>query len=483
MEKKTILVTGAAGYIASRLIPRLLEADYRVRCLVRRPERLRRRLWYPHVEVIAGDLTLPESLSRALQDVSAAYYLVHSMAAGSGYDRIDLESARNFGQAARQAGLEHIIYLGGLVDEREALATHLRSRIESGVALREAGVPVTEFRAGVIVGPGSVSFEMIRFIAEQFPLMVGPAWLRHNSQPIATQNVLDYLLAALTTPACRGKIIEIGCEDVISYAEIMSRFARVRGLRRGMLLLPFVPAWLMAFFIDKLTPVHISYALPLVEGLKNDSIILNPLARQLFPAIKPLGYTESVQRCLADLRPETVERFWLDPDQDVVHMKHEGLLVDYSRVESPASAEAVFAALCRMGGPNGFPAWNWAWQIRGWIDRLLGGRGLAGREELLREDGILDFYRVEKIRALQDGENQKGVLRLRAELKAPGQGWMEWEVTPRSEGCLLEQTAFFAPKGLSGFLYLYVLYPFHWLVYRGLLRALANPNAARGSRK
>ncbi len=461
---KTILVTGASGYIASRLIPRLLEAGYRVRCLARQPERLRQRRWFPQVETVAGDLTRPETLAAALEGVETCYYLVHSMAAGRGYERLDLQSARNFGQAAKKAAVEHIIYLGGLADEREKLAPHLKSRIESGAALREAGIPVTEFRVGVIVGPGSVSFEMIRFIAEQFPLMVGPTWARHLSQPIATENVLDYLLAALRTPACRGKILEIGGQDVMSYTETMTRFAELRGHKRGMLLLPVVPASFMAFFIDKLTPVHSSYALPLMQGLKNDSLVLNPASPDLFPDIQLLDYAESVRRSLANLNPDSVERIWLDLEQDSVQMRHEGMLIDYVRVNSSASAESVFAAVCRLGGKGGWPALNWAWQLRGRVDRLFGGPGMAGREESLHEGGILDFYRVEILR--------ERFLRLQAELKAPGQAWMEWRVSPRESGCTLEQTAFFAPKGLSGFLYWYLLNPVHRAVFERLAKAL-----------
>jgi len=437
---ETILVSGASGYIASRLIPRLLEAGYRVRCLARQPERLRRRVWFNQVESVAGDLTRPESLRAALSGVQACYYLVHSMAAGHGYEELDLHSARNFARAAKEAGVEQIIYLGGLADESEQLAAHLRSRIESGAALREAGVPVTELRAGVIVGPGSVSFEMIRFIAEQFPLMVGPAWARHSSQPIATENVLDYLVAALTTPACRGRIIEIGGKDVMTYAESMSRFAELRGLKRGMLLVPGIPAWLMAFFIDKLTPVHNSYALPLVEGLRNNSLVLHPSARELFPAIAPLGYAEAVRRALAELRPETVERIWLDLERDEVGIKHEGMFIDSLRLHSNAPAEDVLGAVHDR-----------EWR-RDWASRL---RGLL--------PGRLDCYVVET-------QDEAG-LRLRADVDGPSQAWLEWAIAPDSAGgWALEQTVFFAPKGLPGFLYWYLLEPLRRAALRRLAR-------------
>jgi uncharacterized protein YbjT (DUF2867 family) len=426
--EKTILVTGATGYIASRLIPRLLEAGYRVRCLARRPERLRHRLWFPRVEVVAGDVTRPETLPAAMQDISAAYYLIHNMSAGHGYARLDLESARNFSQAAKNAGVEHIIYLGGLADEREKLALHLRSRLESGEALRESSVPITEFRAGIIVGPGSVSFEMIRFIAEQFPIMVGPGWLRHKSQPIATENVLDYLLAALTTPACRGKIIELGGHETLTYIDVMRAYARLRGLNRSALLLPFVPAWFMAFFIDLLTPVERSYALPLVEGLQNDSLVLDRAPHSLFPAIELLDYPEAVRRSLADLHPDTVERIWLDLERDSAQMRHEGFLVAYRRAVLPVSAtEALRKAAETIGEQH--------WSIS---------------------------YQPETAR--------EGLLRLKADSKIPGEYWLEWEATPHTDGCLLEQTVFFAPKGLPGFLFWNLLKPLHRSIFKKLTR-------------
>lgn len=478
MDNRTILVTGASGYIASRLIPRLLEAGYRVRCLARHPERLRRRNWYSQVEMAAGDVSLPETLPAAMKDVSAAYYLIHSMATGHGYERLDLQSARYFAQAARDAGVEQIIYLGALADERDPhLALHLKSRIETGIALREARVPVTEFRAGIIVGPGSVSLEMIRFIAEQFPLMVGPGWLRHTTQPIASRNVLDYLIAALETPACRGKTIEIGGLDRMTYAESMTRFAQLRGLKRNVLLLPGIPVWFMASLVAALTPVHRSYANPLIQGLRNNSLVEAGHGEQagLFPGIDVLDYSEAVRRCLAGLEPGKMERIWLDLDQAAVGIKHEGMFVDYLRMTSTAPAEDIFAAVCRIGGKDGWPGLDWAWQLRGRIDSLLGGPGMRGRDDPLGVGSRLDFYRVDQFSALHvdaDGREQPGIMRLRAELKVPGEGWMEWQVTRHEQGSCLEQTIFFAPKGASGFLYWYLNYPIHRVVFDKLATAL-----------
>lgn len=408
LENHPILVTGATGYIASRLIPLLLEKGYRVRCLARQPERLRARAWYSQVEVCAGDVARPETLPAAMQGVRAAYYLIHSMSAGRGYDSLDLKAARNFGQAAKAAGVEHIIYVGGLADSQDPnLALHLKSRIESGAALAEAGVPVTEFRAGVIVGPGSVSFEMIRFIAEQFPLMVGPRWLRHRSQPIATPDILAYLIAALETPACRGQIIELGCERERTYIEVMTEYARIRALKRAPLLLPFIPPALMAFFIDKLTPVAYSYALPLVEGLQNDSLVRERTPLSLFPGIQPLDYAQAVRRALADTHPDKMERAWLELDRDQVQMLHEGMFIHYRRKSLPGR-EAVFPAP---------PA------------RLPFG---------------IQFSQIER--------QTENLLRLKAERFPWGECWLEWNIPRQGR---LEQTLFLLPNGLPGALFGY----------------------------
>ena len=434
---QTLLVTGATGYIASRLIPRLLAAGYNVRCLARRPERLKGRTWYPLVEVIAGDVTLPETLPAAMQGISAAYYLIHSMASGHGYDRVDLQSARNFAQAARHAGVEHIIYLGGLADPSDPrLALHLKSRIQSGMALREAGVPVTEFRAGVIVGPGSVSFEMIRFIAEQFPLMLGPDWLRHRSQPVATSNVLDYLVAALGTPAARGRVVELGSREVFSYIDVMHHYARIRGLKRLPVLLPFVPLGFMVFFIDLLTPVERSYAFPLLQGLQNDSLVLDRAPLELFPGIQMLDYDTSVRRALEDTHPACMERIWLDQQsQAAIHLRHEGMFIDYRHVYVAGSPVPLLRVL----------------QRRVTQQPLRLGR-LVGFE--------LDF--------LSDD-----CLRLRVTQDIPGAAWLEWKLTPHAGGTLLEQTAFFAPKGLPGFLNWYLQHSFYRRGLAALLKEMA----------
>ncbi len=271
MASALILVTGASGYIASRLIPRLLEKGVRVRALARRPEWLATRGWAQEVEFIRGDMTDPVSLESALKGVNTAYYLIHSMAGGRGYTRIETEAARTFASMAERASLEHIIYLGGLADPHaKNLAPHMRSRIETGITLRQGKCAVTEFRAGVIVGPGSISFEMIRFLTECFPVLPGPNWLKNKVQPLAARNVIDYLTAALNHPEARGGIYELGGPDVMLYADTMLRYAKLRGLSRRLITLPGLPIPLMARFVDWLTPVQASIAAPLIGGLQSE---------------------------------------------------------------------------------------------------------------------------------------------------------------------------------------------------------------------
>src|SRR6266498_2071472 len=287
---KLILVTGATGYIASRLIPRLLDSGYRVRCLARNPLRLKGRSWFRYVEVIQGDVTMPSTLPAAMDGVHTAYYFVHNMTYGRGYTTLELGSARAFAAAAKESGVEHIIYLGGLADPEQHIAPHMRSRIETGVVLRQGSVPVTEFRAGVITGSGSISFEMIRFMTELFPIVPGPTWMRNKSQPIAIQNVIDYLLAALENPNGRSGIFEIGGPDIMAYGDLMLRYARARGLKRRMILLPGIPVVFMAFGVGLMTPVPRPIAHALIAGLANDSVVEHPEALKLFPEVKLIGF-------------------------------------------------------------------------------------------------------------------------------------------------------------------------------------------------
>ncbi|MEW5828555.1 MAG: NAD(P)H-binding protein [Chloroflexota bacterium] len=430
MDDRIILVTGATGYIASRLIPRLLERGCRVRCLARTPSRLGGRGWSSRVEIVPGSLVQPDSLDQAMRGVSAAYYLVHSMAAGRGYSRLDLEAARHFAEAAASAGVEHIIYLGGLADPRAAIAPHLRSRIETGDELRRGPVPVTEFRAGVIVGPGSISFEMIRFLTELMPVLVGPPWLENLSQPIAAEDVVGYLLAALDTPACRGGTYEIGGAEKMPYVEAMLRYARHRGLRRRFVPLPGIPVRLMALIAEMVTPVPASIAYPLIESLGSPSHVREASALDVFPHIQPLDCESSLARSLAQLSPEFVEPVWLDDAREAVHLRHEGFFIDYRSRDVPADAGEVFEAVMSLAG-------------------------------------TLKGYRVETA-------HPDGLLRLVSTRRLPGRCWIEWRVRPLNGSTRLSQTAFFAPKGLPGFLCAWLWGPVNRIVFRRLIRAIKN---------
>jgi len=466
MGNKLVLVTGATGYIGGLLIPMLLEKGYRVRALAREPQRLRSRVWYSRIEIIEGDALQPFTLLAALDGVHTAYYLIHSMSIGHGYTELEIQAAQNFVNAADQTGVQHIIYLGGLAKPKNTGSNHMTSRIQTGATLRKGRVPVTEFRAGVIVGPGSISFEMIRYITEWFPIIVGPPWLSNVVQPIATQNVLEYLFAALEHPPTPRAVYEIGGPDVMPYGETMLRYARVRGLKRTLLSVPGIPIHVLAWFMGLLTPVPMKIARPLIGGLAGDSIVIRDRVRRVFPHVNLLGFEESVSKSLAELHPKYLERVWEVNDSLVTVLKHQGFFIDHRWLPVNATPEKVFDVFTNMGGQKGWPYADLLWKVRGWMDKLLGGPGLRSFAEPLQEGDVVDYYRVEVI-------EPNRLLRLHAELKAPGDGWMEWRVEKIGETTKLSQTGFFAPRGLSGFIYWYVLGPIHKLVFRGLIKAIA----------
>ncbi|HLA98409.1 MAG TPA: SDR family oxidoreductase [Anaerolineales bacterium] len=480
-SQRLILVTGATGYIGGRLVGRLLERGFRVRCLVRDPARLQGRLWQDKVQMVVGDVLKAASLPRAMQGVHAAYYLIHSMGSGGDYHQRDLKAAQNFGAAARNCGVQRIIYLGGLAEEGVKLSRHLRSRLQTGEVLRESGVPVTEFRAAVIVGSGGLSFEMIRYLTERVPIIICPRWVYTRTQPIGLRNVLEYLVSALEVPESAGQIIQIGGADVVSYAQMMMTYARVRGLKRWMLPLPVLTPRLSSYWVSIVTPIPAAIARPLIDGLRNENIVRDPTARKMFPHIQPMGYLTAVERALMRLEASEVETSWSDAlvssqrdIRPVILSTQKGIILEQRQRLVPASPEAVFKVFTGIGGERGWFYMNWAWVIRGWIDRLVGGVGLRrGRRDPdeLRVGDALDFWRVE---ALESGRS----LRLRAEMKLPGKAWLQFQVSGQKDGhSLLQQTAFFAPKGLSGLLYWNSLYPLHGLIFSGLIDEIARQAA------
>lgn len=472
-----VLVTGATGYIGGRLVPHLLNAGYRVRVLARDPERLQGREWLARIEIVQGDVLKPETLARAMREVRAAYYLVHSMGETANFRQRDLDAARNFGNAAKTANVARIIYLGGLGDGDAELSKHLRSRQETGEALREAGVPVTEFRAAIIVGSGSVSFEIIRTMTERVPLMVCPRWVYTRIQPIAIRDVLDYLVAALKVPSSVGRVIEIGGGDVQTYGEMMMGYAHARGLKRWLIPVPVLTPNLSAYWVHWMTPISASIAHALIEGLRNEVIVRDNVARQLFREIQPLDYATALQDALAQLKTGEVETSWSDALLSskgdlapVILINREGIITEARQRIVGASVESVYQVFSGLGGKRGWLYANWLWLLRGVLDRMVGGVGFRrGRRDadLLHAGDALDFWRVEKV-------EPNHLLRLRAEMLVPGLAWLEFEVTPQLEGTArLLQTAFFVPHGLLGLAYWYLLYPIHALIFSGMIRAIA----------
>lgn len=473
-----VLVTGVTGYVGGRLVPRLLEAGYRVRVLVRgEPQRLSSRSWYEQVDIFIGDVLQAEGLDAAMKDVEVAYYLIHSMRDNTEFSQRDIQAAQNFAFAAKAAGVERIIYLGGLGDPEGELSEHLQSRQETGAALRQAGIPVTEFRAGMIVGSGSLSFEMVRHLTERLPVMICPRWVFVRSHPIAIRDVLSYLVAAIETPGSSGQIVEIGGKDVLTYAEMMQGYARVRGLRRLIIPVPVLTPRLSSYWAHWVTPIPASIARPLIKGLRYELVVRDNLAQELFPEIEPLDYETAVTLALRHIEDGQIETIWSDAlassngDVRPVYLTQEqGMMIERRQKMVDASPETVYQVFSGLGGERGWPPYNWLWRARGAIDRLVGGVGLRrGRRnpDELREGEALDFWRVEAIQPDR-------LLRLRAEMKLPGRGWLQFEAQPAQDGqTKLVQTAFFAPKGLTGLLYWYGIYPLHSMIFAKMISAVA----------
>ncbi len=478
-----VLVTGATGYIGGRLVPRLLARGHHLRCVARNHRRLEGRQW-PGVEIVQGDLEDPAASAQALQGIEVAYYLVHSMAAGQTFRERDRLMALAFGNAAAKAGVRRIIYLGGLGDPENVRSKHLISRQEVGRCLAAGGVPVIEFRAAVIVGSGSVSFEIIRHLIERLPVMIAPMWVNTHCQPIGIRSVLEYLVEALAHPTAEG-IYEIGGQDILSYREMMLHYARIRNLRRFILALHVPKPELSSRWVDLLTPIPYSIAQPLVESLQTEVVVRSDRARTTF-SVKPTGYDEAVRLALTRMAHDSVETTWASslsslsqdqPEADVLG-SHEGMLLDRRLRRIKASPAQVFETICTQGGEEGWPAGNALWQLRGIMDRMVGGVGMRrGRRHPreLRVGDPLDFWRVEALESPH-------LLRLRAEMKLPGRAWLQFEVLPDSEGARVEQTAFFEPHGVPGYLYWYSVIPFHRFVFPGLIDALKEQAETSGNR-
>lgn len=460
-----VLVTGATGYIGGRLVPRLLEAGHQVTVLCRDRARIESRPWTDRVNVLVGDLLEIGPSQNLGQRFDVAFYLVHSMTGSADFCDVDRRCASNFVEATK--GIGHVIYLGGL-QPPDDVSTHLQSRAEVGQILA-GGLPVTEFRAGPIIGSGSASFEMVRYLTERLPLMVTPSWVKNPVQPISIRAVLAYLIAAVE----RGPlgVVDIG-EEALTFKQMMLGYAGVRGLRRTILPLPILAPGLAALWVGLVTPIPNSLAVPLVRGMCSPVLADTTRARELFPEVSLCDYATACQRAVEKTSEEAVETRWSSSLQgrDAFQLKdRRGMVREVRKLRVDVSPERLFRAFTSMGGERGWLVWQWAWRVRGFVDQLLGGPGLRrGRRhptELLPGEA-LDFWRVEKV---EEGRS----LTLRAEMKVPGKAWLVWEAEPDGEATRLVQTALFQPKGLAGFLYWYLLYPIHGWIFSDMAQAVA----------
>ncbi len=465
IKQRKILITGATGYIGGRLIPRLLESGHKLTLLVRNLQDLKGRKWLSRVDLIEGDLEIEADVRRAFEGIDIGYFLVHSMSDDGNFSEREKTIAANFAGAAENA--EKIIYLGGIHPNDEEISEHLGSRLTVGKILRDTG-KTTEFRAGPIIGSGSASFEIIRYLTERMPVMVAPHWLKNNIQTIGVSAVLDYLVAALDKEPLG--IVNIG-GDIISFKEMLETYAKLRGLKRKIIVMPEIPqslsvmtAKIGGYFVGLVTPIEYSLALPLIGGIAHPITASTKRAQEIFSEVKPVSYQISVSAALEETRNRMVETRW-DRDYQTYKLNDkEGVVKEVRTILTKASSKSVYQSYMSIGGENGWLTWNWIWKTRGIMDKIAGGPGLRrGRRhptELFVGD-TLDFWRVEDF-----GENK--FLRLRAEMVLPGKAWLMFESIPGSDMTRFIQTATFAPRGLLGILYWKFLFPIHYFLFSNM---------------
>lgn len=478
-----IAVTGATGYIGGRLVPRLLAEGHEVVCLARTPDKLRDRSWIDDVDVRRADVLDADGLTDALDGCEAAYYLVHSMGSGAGFEAADRRAAVNFAEAARDAGVGRIIYLGGLGHDDE-LSPHLSSRHEVGDALASSGIPVIEFRAAVIIGSGSVSFEMLRYLTQVLPAMTTPKWVRTRCQPIAIRNVLAYLVAAIDDEATGHTVYEIGGPDVVTYEQMMQTYAEVAGLPKRLIIpVPVLSPGLSSLWIGLVTPLPVNIARPLVDSLEHEVVVHDPTARERFD-VDLIGFRESVELAVDVADGLRAPTRWSDAEASSPARPMASdpawsggtLYEDRRTITTDASPEDTYWAFSRVGGEVGYYGFTWAWWLRGLIDTIVGGVGLRrGRRHPtdIRPGDAIDFWRVANV---EPGRR----LELAAEMKLPGSAWLVWTVEPDGERSTLTQEAFFEPKGLLGRLYWWALWPLHGPIFGRMLRRIAAAAVQRG---
>ena len=475
-SEELVLLTGATGYVGGRL-RRALEADgRRLRCMARRPEYLRTRV-AEGTDVVAGDVLKPDTLPAALRGVHTAYYLIHSMAASRDYAAADRRGAEAFAAAAREAGVRRIVYLGGL-GEGDQLSRHLASRQQVGRILRESGVPTIEFRASIVIGSGSLSFELVRALVEKLPIMLTPRWVESPTQPIGVEDLVAYLFAALDLPTAGSVVYEVGGPDRVSYGDLMREYARLRGLRRVMIPVPALTPRLSSLWLGLVTPVYAQVGRELIEGVRNPTVVRDDRALEDF-RIRPRGIREVLARALVNEDLGFAATRWSDAlSSRRVGLSWGGVRFGSRRVDSRAAwvacpPEQAYRPISRIGGQVGWYYGNRLWRLRGLLDLAVGGPGLRrGRRDAdsLSPGDTVDFWRVE-------GVEPGRLLRLAAEMRLQGRAWLQFEVTPEADGSLIRQTALFDPVGLRGLLYWYALWGIHQLVFAGMLRNIVRAAA------
>jgi len=501
MTPQRVLVTGATGYVGGRLVPRLLDRGHTVRVLARSPQKLADVPWAGDVEVVQGDLGDPDSVARAMEGIDVVYYLVHSMRARGDFEDEESEAARTVATAAKAAGVNRIVYLGALHPEGP-LSRHLRSRVAVGRILLDSGVPTIVLQAGVVIGSGSASFEMIRHLTEVLPYMPAPKWVRNRIQPIAIRDVLHYLVAAADLPPEVSRAFDVGGPDILRYGQMMNGFAVESGLpQRPIASLPVFTPWLASQWVNLVTPIPRSLAVPIIESLQYDCVMHEHDIDGVIPPPEGglTGYRTAVRLALARMRDGDVETTWRnssvagapsDPLPSDPEWAGHTVYTDVRERTSDAAPPELWRVVEGIGGERGWYSFPLAWALRGWMDKLVGGVGLRrGRRDAdrLSTGDALDWWRVERVSRGPEG----GDLRLRAEMRVPGRAWLELTVTPGPHGgSRYRQRAVFFPRGLAGRLYWYSILPFHGVIFNGManrivtepdrLRSVVSPRPAAG---
>lgn len=476
-ETGKILITGATGYIGGRLLKALDAAGHQIRCMARNPKVLAGRVGN-HIEIVEGDVFLPDTLSAALTGIDTAYYNIHSLGGPGDFEERDKEAARNFATAAEAAGVKKIVYLGGLGKE-PGLSKHLASRQEVGKKLASGKTPCLEFRASIVIGSGSLSFEMVRALVEKLPVMTTPRWVRTLAQPIAIENIIEYLTRAVEYQPEGHEIFEIGGADRISYEGIMRTYAQIRNLKRLIIPVRFLTPGLSSHWLALVTPLYAKVGRWLIDGVQNETIVTDNRAERIFD-VKPMGIDEAIRRALENEDRETAETHWsdslgqLDSDGHYGGERHGSRLVYSRSTRVPVPPEEAFLPIQYIGGHTGWYSYPWMWSLRGLLDRIAGGvAGKRGRRDplILLPGDVVDFWRVEDI-------EQYRMLRLKAEMKLPGRGWLQFEtdeveLEEGNRGTEVSVHAIFEPLGLKGLIYWYLLYPFHLVIFRKMLKQIS----------